>query len=86
MSTVMHARLRLRSEGSIQESRYLQCSSQAHPADRVRDVLRQGLKHPCIINTVFSTNPKHGPIQATIKKINSIPAKTSTMENEMATC
>ena len=27
---------------------------------------------------VFSTNPKHSPILATIKKIDSIPAKTST--------
>ena len=37
---------------------------------------QQQLKHPCVINTVFSTNPKHSPIQATVKKINSIPAKT----------
>ena len=39
---------------------------------------QQQLKHPCIINTVSSTNPKHSPIPATMKKINSIPAKTST--------
>ncbi|KAK4824545.1 hypothetical protein QYF61_016149 [Mycteria americana] len=38
----------------------------------------QQLKHPCIINTVFSTNPKHSPIPATIKKINSISAETRT--------
>uniref|UniRef100_A0A663FEW8 Gamma-secretase subunit APH-1 n=1 Tax=Aquila chrysaetos chrysaetos TaxID=223781 RepID=A0A663FEW8_AQUCH len=31
-----------------------------------------------IINTGSSTNPKHGPILATMKKINSVPAKTST--------
>lgn len=31
-----------------------------------------------IINTVFSTNPKHSPIITTVKKIDSIPAKTST--------
>ncbi|KAK4810943.1 hypothetical protein QYF61_013351, partial [Mycteria americana] len=36
------------------------------------------LKHLCIINTVFSTNPKHSPIPATIKKINSISAETRT--------
>ena len=28
--------------------------------------------------SVFSANPKHSPILATMKKINSIPAKTST--------
>ena len=38
---------------------------------------QQYRKHPCVINTVFSTNPKHSPTPATVKKTNSIPAKTS---------
>ena len=33
-------------------------------------------KHPCIINTVFSTSPKHSLILAAVKKVISIPAKT----------
>lgn len=36
---------------------------------------QQSQKHPRIINAVFSTNLKHSPTPATIKKINSIPAK-----------
>ncbi|KAK4813638.1 hypothetical protein QYF61_014398 [Mycteria americana] len=39
-------------------------------------------KHPGVINTVSSTNPNHGPIPATVKKINSIPAKISTTRKE----
>jgi len=39
---------------------------------------QQWLKHPSIINTVFSTKPKHSRIRATAKKINSTAAKTST--------
>ena len=31
-----------------------------------------------MINAVFSRNPKHSPILATMKKTNPIPAKTST--------
>ena len=38
----------------------------------------QWRKHPCVIHSVFSTNPNHSPILATMKKINSTPAKTST--------
>ncbi|KAK4816014.1 hypothetical protein QYF61_011004 [Mycteria americana] len=41
-------------------------------------LVQQQLKHLCIINTVFSTNPKHSPIPATIKKIDSISAETRT--------
>ena len=40
-------------------------------------IAQQYLKHPCIINTVHSTNLKHSSILATMKKINSTPAKTS---------
>ena len=39
---------------------------------------QQERKHPWVISTVFSTDPNHSPILATVKKINSIPAKTST--------
>lgn len=35
-------------------------------------------KHSCVINTVYSTDPKQDPYQPTMKKINSTPAKTST--------
>lgn len=38
---------------------------------------QQWPKHPCITNTVSRTNPKHGPILATVKKINYTPAKSS---------
>lgn len=34
----------------------------------------------CIINIVFSTNPKHSPIPATGKEMTSTPAQTSTAE------
>jgi len=40
---------------------------------------QQQLKHSSIINTIFHTNPKHSPIEATMKKLNSIPGKTSTL-------
>jgi len=33
----------------------------------------------CVISTVSSTNPKHSPALATMKKINSTPTKTSTL-------
>lgn len=36
---------------------------------------QQKWKHPCVINTISSTNPKHGPIWATVMKINSTCAK-----------
>lgn len=35
-------------------------------------------KYLFVINAVFSTNPKHYPSLASIKKTNSIPAKTGT--------
>jgi len=34
------------------------------------------------MNTVSRTNPKHSLILATVKKINSVPAKTSTGHDE----
>lgn len=34
------------------------------------------LKPPCVINTVFIKNLKHGAIQSSLKKINSVQAKT----------
>ena len=42
---------------------------------------QHSLKHPCVTNSVSSTNPKHSPIPATLKKITSVPAKAST-ENQ----
>ena len=36
---------------------------------------QQYWKHPCATSTVFSTDPKHSPILATVKEINSTPAK-----------
>lgn len=44
-------------------------SVQAHISDT---------ENTSVICAVFSTNPKHCTMQAAIKKINSIPAKTST--------
>lgn len=35
-------------------------------------------KHWCVISTVLATNPRHSTTQAARKKVNSIPAKTST--------
>lgn len=39
---------------------------------------QQEPKHSCAINTVLATNPKHIPIPAAMKNINSIPAGLST--------
>lgn len=36
---------------------------------------QQSLKHPAVINTVPSTDPKHSPILAAVKKISSSTAK-----------
>lgn len=38
-------------------------------------------KHPCVIYTASSTNPKRGPILATMKKSNSARAKASIVGN-----
>lgn len=35
------------------------------------------IKHPCVLNTVFITNPKHSTIGAAVNKINSILSKTN---------
>lgn len=40
---------------------------------------QQYRKHPCPVNTVYSTNLNYNLILASMKKINSIPAKTSTL-------
>lgn len=40
--------------------------------------LQPPLKHSCVIHTAFTTVPKHSPVPATGKKVNSDPAKTST--------
>jgi len=53
------------------------CEKQKRPWHNVSAVQQQ-LKHPCVINTVLDTNPKHSTIQATRKKINSSLAKTGT--------
>ena len=46
---------------------------------------RQQQKLPCSINTVFSTNLKHSPILATMRKMNSLPVKISTDLNKSKT-
>lgn len=48
---------------------------------------RQWLTHPCAINAVSSTDPKHGTGQGPMKKINSIPPKPNTPAlAELGTC
>lgn len=37
---------------------------------------QQKLKCPCVINTVFSTSPKHNPMLSTVNKINFTSHKT----------
>ena len=54
-----------------------QCEEQKRPWCCVR-AAQQKLKHPWVVSTVFGTNPKHSNMQATMEKINSVPAKTST--------
>ena len=57
------------------------CEQQKEPWHPV-STAQQQRQHPCVINIVFSTNPKHCPILATLKKFNSITAKTSTYAYE----
>lgn len=40
---------------------------------------QQELKHRCVTNTVCIVNPEHSTALATVKKINSVPAKTSAV-------
>jgi len=40
---------------------------------------QQQLKDWCVINTALVTNLKHSTIRAAMKKINSIPARLSTV-------
>lgn len=54
-----------------------QCEKQRCSQLYASTVLQQ-LKHQCGISTVSSTDPKHSTISATMKKMNSIPAKVST--------
>jgi len=54
------------------------CEEQKRPGLCVSTAQRE-LKHPCVNSTVSSTNPRHSPIPATKKEINSIPAQTSAM-------
>ena len=56
------------------------CEEQKRPWLCVSTAQRE-LKHPCVISAVSSTNPKHSPIPATMKKIYSIPAKTNIKMN-----
>jgi len=42
------------------------------------------LNHPCVINSIFTTNPNPSPIQAAMKKMNSIPNKHGTVRLEQA--
>jgi len=53
------------------------CEKQKSPWLSVSTAQRKE-KHPCVINIVFSTNPKHNPIQANMEKL-TIPVKTSTV-------
>ena len=46
---------------------------------RCVSIAQQQQKYPCVINTVFVTSPKHNTIPAAMKKMNSVPAKTSTI-------
>lgn len=45
---------------------------------RSRNSMSAVTKHPCIVNTVSSPNTKHSPTLPAMKKMNSVPAKTST--------
>jgi len=47
--------------------------------DAVQALFEKELKYPHVINTVLVTNPKPYAILDTVKKINSIPTKTSTV-------
>lgn len=40
--------------------------------------IQQKLKHRCIINTALAKTPKYSTIWATVKKVNSIPARSCT--------
>jgi len=40
--------------------------------------VQRWVKHHCVVNTVFTTNPKHSTLQMTMKKIHSVQAQTST--------
>lgn len=43
------------------------------------------LTHWCIINTVFSTNPNHSTVKATMQKMISVPVKTSASLTALTT-
>ena len=55
-----------------------QCEKQRRPWHSANSVQPQ-LKHRCVINTVFITNPKHSTIRAAVKKIISTPATPSAL-------
>jgi len=48
--------------------------------------LQQWPKHWCIINTVLATDPKHNTVRASMKKVNSILDRPSTLVSEVGTC
>lgn len=54
-----------------------QCEKQKGPGG-CASAAQQSLEHPCVTHAVFITVPKHSLIPATVEKINSLPAKTST--------
>lgn len=45
-------------------------------------IAQQQTKHWCVINTVLFTNPRHSTIQAAIKKITLMPARSGTAEHK----
>lgn len=55
-----------------------QCGSMRGPRHSAK-ATQQWQNLLCIINTTFSTNPKHSPILAGVEKINFAPAKIVTV-------
>lgn len=45
---------------------------------------QQQPKHWCIINTVFTTNPKHSTMPATLKKTNFSPAQINLLDEKQS--
>lgn len=59
-----------------------QCATQRRPW-LCASTAQQQLNHWCVINTDSIINPKHGTTLATVKKINFMQAKTSTLRRQM---
>ena len=63
----------------------ISCPALVRVPRRCASAAPQWLQHPCVIGTVPSTNPKHSPTLATMKKINTTPAKASTTSHGRVT-